>query len=67
MVKSETISVRIEKEHEELFKNFQPHFGSSVGEVLRNLALRWVESNITDPNIIDLAERGYIKLEVNKI
>lgn len=40
-----------------------PYFGSSEGEVMRNLALRWIESNITNPNIVDLAKRGLISLE----
>lgn len=65
-MKDEVISVRIEKRHRDLFKQFMPYFGSSEGEVLRNLALRWVESNMTNPNIVDLAKRGFISLEQTK-
>lgn len=62
-MKDEVISVRIEKLHRDLLKKFIPYFGSSEGEVMRNLALRWVESNITNPNIVDLAKRGLISLD----
>jgi hypothetical protein len=61
-MKDEVISVRLEKTHRDLFNQFMPYFGSSEGEVMRNLALRWVENNITNPNIIDLAKRGLISL-----
>ena len=66
-MKTEVISVRVEETHKELFQQFMPYFGSSEGEVIRNLALRWIESKITDPNVIDLASRGLIKLEVKKM
>jgi len=62
-MKTEVISVRVEGTHKELFQKFMPYFGSSEGEVIRNLALRWVENNITNPNIIDLAKRGLINLD----
>ncbi len=62
-MKDEVISIRVEKLQRELFKKFMPYFGSSEGEVMRNLALRWIESNITNPNIVDLAKRGLISLE----
>ena len=64
-MKTEVVSVRLEETHKELFGRFMPYFGSSEGEVIRNLALRWVESNITNPNIIDLAKRNLIELEIN--
>jgi len=57
-VKDEIISIRLEKTHRELFTKFMPYFGSSEGEVIRNLALRWIETNITNPNIVDLAKIG---------
>ena len=63
-MKDEVVSIRLEKTHKELFKQFMPYFGSSEGEVIRNLALRWVESNITDPNIIDLGKRGLLNLKI---
>lgn len=63
-MKNEVISIRIEETQKELFQGFMPYFGSSEGEVIRNLALRWIELKITDPNIVDLAKRGQIKLEV---
>lgn len=63
-MKNEVVSIRLEKTHKELFQKFIPYFGSSEGEVVRNLALRWIESNITEPNIVDLAKRGLIQLEI---
>jgi len=65
-MKTEVISVRVEETHKELFQQFMPYFGSSEGEVIRNLALRWIESKITDPNVIDLADRGLINLKIKK-
>lgn len=62
-MKDEIISIRLEKTHRELFQQFMPYFGSSEGEVVRNLALRWIELNITNPNIIDLAKRNLIVLK----
>lgn len=61
-MKDEVVSVRLEKTHRELFQQFMPYFGSSEGEVMRNLALRWIETNITNSNIVDLARRGIISL-----
>ena len=66
VMKDEVVSVRLEKTHRELFKQFMPYFGSSEGEVMRNLALRWIENNITNPNIIDLAKRELISLSVDQ-
>lgn len=63
-MKDEVVSIRLERTHRELFQDFMPYFGSSEGEVIRNLALRWIESNITNPNIIDLAKRNLIKLKI---
>lgn len=63
-MKDEVISIRVEKLQKELFKQFMPYFGSSEGEVMRNLALRWIENNITNPNIVDLAKRGLISLDI---
>lgn len=54
------------KTHKELFQQFMLYFGSSESEVIRNLALRWIESNITNPNIEDLARRGLLQLKVEK-
>lgn len=65
-MKDEVISIRVEKLHKELFSKFMPYFGSSEGEVMRNLALRWVESNLTNPNIVDLGKRGLILLDEDK-
>ena len=62
-MKDEVISVRVEKLQKELFRNFMPYYGSSEGEVMRNLALRWIESNITNPNIVELAKRGFVSLK----
>ena len=62
-MKDEIISIRLEKTHRELFAQFMPYFGSSEGEVIRNLALRWIETNITNPNIVDLAKRELISLK----
>jgi len=62
-MKTEVISVRVEETHRELFRQFMPYFGSSEGEVIRNLALRWVETNITNPNVTDLAKRRLINLD----
>jgi hypothetical protein len=66
-MKDEVISLRVEKIHRELFQKFTPYFGTSEGEVIRNLALRWIETNITNPNIIDLAKRRAIRLDVNGV
>jgi len=63
-MKNEVISVRVEETHKEIFQQFMPYFGSSEGEVMRNLALRWIESNITNPNITDMAKRELIKLKI---
>jgi hypothetical protein len=63
-MKDEVVSLRLEKTHKELFRQFMPYFGSSEGEVVRNLALRWVEGNITNPNIMDLAKRGLLGLKI---
>jgi hypothetical protein len=64
-MKDQVISIRLEETHKELFGQFMPYFGSSEGEVIRNLALRWVEGNITNPNITDLAKRGLLKLKLD--
>ncbi|MBR9701873.1 hypothetical protein GOV13_03045 [Candidatus Pacearchaeota archaeon] len=64
MVKNKVVNVRIEEVHKEIFEKLKPYFGSSTGEVIRNLALRWVETNIANENIVDLAKRGVINLEV---
>lgn len=63
-MKDEVVSIRLERTHKELFQQFMPYFGSSEGEVIRNLALRWIEGNITNPNIADLAKRGLLNLKV---
>jgi len=63
-MKTEVISVRVEITHKESFQQFMPFFGSCEGEVMRNLALRWIEANLTDPSVIDMAKRGLIKLKV---
>jgi hypothetical protein len=65
-MKTEVISVRIEESHKELFQKFMPHFGSCEGEVMRNLALRWIETNLTNPNVIDMSKRGLIQLKISK-
>jgi len=63
-MKDKVVSIRLERTHKELFQQFMPYFGSTEGEVIRNLALRWIERNITDPNITDLAKRGLLNLKV---
>ena len=66
MTKDEPVSLKIEKANKDLIDKFQPHFGSSTGEVMRNLSLRWIEDNLLNPKIIELAKRKAIRLDVTE-
>lgn len=62
MTKDNVIPVRLEDAHKKIFEQFKPFFGTSNGEVIRNLALRWIESNIANPNIIELDKLGAVNI-----
>ena len=60
------ISARVDPTQKELFEKFTPYYGKSAGDVMRSLASRWIEANITNPTVIDLSKRGLIKLELTE-
>jgi|GEM_PF-2282195 hypothetical protein len=64
MTKDNIVHIRLEDSHKKLLDEFQPYFGNSTGKVIVNLALRWIEANLTNPNIVELAKKKAIKLQV---
>lgn len=66
VMKSEVVSVRLERKHKDLFQQLIPHFGSTEGEVIRNLAIRWLENHISDPNLEIMADCGLIQKGFSK-
>lgn len=58
------IVVKVEQCHLDIFSKLRPWFGKDESEVIRNLAVRWVESNIGNENVVNLIE---IVEEIKKI
>ena len=48
------VKIKVEECHLAIFEQLTPFFGKNEGEVIKNLALRWVEANIANGNVVAL-------------
>ncbi len=57
MAKKQVI-VKLDAVHINLFERLMPWFGNNLGEVLANISMRWLEKNVTEPNMVGLGQHG---------
>ena len=57
----EGIKVKMDKLHTEMLEALTPFFGKDNGEVLKNIAIRWMEEHIGTEAIEKLEEIGAVK------
>lgn len=48
------VEVELEPFHKTIFSKYIPWFGKTEGEVIKNLALRWVEAHGAEPSTVEM-------------
>ncbi len=61
MSEEEVIKVKFDKPHIEILESLKPFYGKDNSEILKNIAIRWMEENIGTEKIKKLTEIGAIR------
>jgi len=64
--KKTTKSIRLDKVHWNLIEGLTPFYGTTEGEVVRNIVLIWLHDNLGSKTINELKQNNAIKLGKRK-